>query len=279
METQQAFGSPGGKTYLAPKIAGMIPPHKTYVEPFVGGGAVYFQHEPSEREVIGDKDTEIAFAYKFLRDMTPEQFKKLQDKDWMRSEAAFDRLKAMKPENDVERFYRFYYLKKGSYRRAGENVDVGNIGVPIVTDKLPRVHERLKRVKVYSGDAVKLINQYDSPSTFHYLDPPYPGHANVGGNAGEFANEDLQRLVDKLKRSKGKFMLSLGTEHAKLLPRNWHIHRVKVRRNMRLGGRDWHSPLGYQYEIIATNYKPRGKAKGRASRTRARAGIITMRRR
>jgi len=38
MAVRQAFGSPGGKSYLAPRIATMLPPHKVYVEPFVGGG-------------------------------------------------------------------------------------------------------------------------------------------------------------------------------------------------------------------------------------------------
>ena len=53
---QQAFGSPGGKSYLAPRIASMMPPHKTYVEPFAGGAAVFFRKVPSQKEVLSDKD-------------------------------------------------------------------------------------------------------------------------------------------------------------------------------------------------------------------------------
>ncbi|GAG53665.1 unnamed protein product, partial [marine sediment metagenome] len=61
-----AFGSPGGKRFLAKTIVSYIPEHKTYVEPFLGGGAVFFAKEPSEVEVINDLDKDIFFAYKFI---------------------------------------------------------------------------------------------------------------------------------------------------------------------------------------------------------------------
>ncbi|RXG62611.1 DNA adenine methylase, partial [Candidatus Atribacteria bacterium 1244-E10-H5-B2] len=65
-----AFGSPGGKRYLAENIISYIPEHKTYVEPFIGGGAVFFAKERSEVEVINDLDKDIAFAYRFMKNIT-----------------------------------------------------------------------------------------------------------------------------------------------------------------------------------------------------------------
>lgn len=225
---QQAFGSPGGKSYLAPRIAGMIPPHRVYVEPFAGGAAVYFRKEPSEKEVLGDKDTEIAFAFKFLRGMTPVQFKWLQKQNWQGSEKTFRRLKTMKPRNDLERFYRFYYLKKASFGDGSNTYNYMKDGKTLGTDLLWKVHERLKRTKTHSGqDALKLIDRYDSSNTFFYLDPPYPNRAFIGAT-DKYTTEDLARLVSTLKGVKGKFALSLGTEHEKLLPKNWYIRRMKV---------------------------------------------------
>ena len=93
---QQAFGSPGGKSYLAPRIAKLIPPHKTYVEPFAGGAAVFFRKEPSEKEVLSDKDAGIAFAFRFLADMTAKQFEELKKKNWVASRRQFAKVKAMK---------------------------------------------------------------------------------------------------------------------------------------------------------------------------------------
>ena len=67
---RQAFGSYGGKRALAHKIAAYIPYHKTYVEPFAGGAAVLFAKDPSPQEILNDRDSEIAFMYRFIRDHT-----------------------------------------------------------------------------------------------------------------------------------------------------------------------------------------------------------------
>jgi len=251
---KQAFGSPGGKSYLASRIAGMIPEHKVYVEPFAGGAAVYFRKEPSEKEVLSDKDTEIAFAFRFLRGMTPEQFGRLKKFNWKITRVTFDRVKAMKPKDDVERFYKFYYLKKGSVASGGNNISPIRQDTSIDIGKLVKVHNRLHQTNVKGIDALILISKYDSPNTFFYLDPPYPDRAFVGQSFGDWTEDNLTKLVSELQHIKGKFALSLGVEHIKLLPKSWHIKRVKVRRNMQVGRSGWSRP--YQYEIIATNYKP-----------------------
>jgi len=169
---RQAFGSPGGKSYLAPKIVGMMPPHETYVEPFAGGAAVYFKKPPSDKEVLSDKDTEIAFAFRFLRDMTPEQYERLKRYDWAKRRALFDKLKAIEPKDDIERFRQFYYLKKASFGHGGKQFSTGDEGGEVGVDHLWKVHERLKRTAVHGGDAVAVIKKYDSPTTLHFVAPP-----------------------------------------------------------------------------------------------------------
>jgi len=254
---KQAFGSPGGKTYLAPKIVKLIPPHKVYVEPFAGGAAVFFKKAPSEKEVLNGWDSDIAFAFRFLRDMTPEQFAELKRKDWMASERLFRKLQKMKPKNDVDRFYRFYYLRWCSYGSGGKTFSKLREGQTKDISHLPRIQERLRKTHVYNADALKLINKYDSPSTFFYLDPPYPGRAFIGQKFDDYTLEDLMRLVSRLKTIKGKFALSLSTEHLKYLPKRWHFGRLKVRRRMPVEG-EWNK--SFQYEILVTNYNPKSKA-------------------
>ena len=83
MPVRQAFGSSGGKSVLAPRIVKMMPPHRTYVEPFAGGAAVFWEKEPSPREVLNDKDREIAAAYRFIKGMTNSQFQQLKKFDWL----------------------------------------------------------------------------------------------------------------------------------------------------------------------------------------------------
>jgi len=252
---KQAFGSPGGKTKLAPRIVGMIPPHRIYVEPFAGGAAVYFKKGASPEEVLNDKDAEIAFAFKFLRDMTEEDYKWLRKQNWVITEHQFKKLKSQAPSSDRERFYRFYYLKKGSFGRGGQTVNVGAIGGRIGIDRLLGVQERLKNAKVHNTTALKIIDKYDSPSTLFYLDPPYPGRElGLAGDTpfNQYDTNDLKELVSKLQHIKGKFALSLGTEHQKYLPVSWRVKRLKLRQGMARGGREWNK--SFRYEIVAGNY-------------------------
>lgn len=57
----------GGKQRMCRLILPLIPEHKMYVEPFFGGGAIFFAKEPSEVEVINDMDTNIGIFYEQLK--------------------------------------------------------------------------------------------------------------------------------------------------------------------------------------------------------------------
>lgn len=250
---KQAFGSPGGKTRLAPKIIPLLHPHRIYVEPFAGGAAVYFRKGASEKEVLNDKDAEIAFAFRFLANLTPEQFEKLKRLNWTRSEGRFKKLKATSPRSELERFYRFYYLKKASFGRGGQAFSYPEAGNRIGIDHLWRVHERLKKTRVHNTTALKIIDKYDSRDTLFYLDPPYPGRAFIGASFGKYTVDDLKELVQKLKGIRGRFILSLSTEHQKYLPPYWRVRRLKVRRNIPSGDMGWNEGV-FQFEIVAANY-------------------------
>ncbi len=57
----------GGKQQLAARIVALIPEHRIYVEPFVGGGAVFFAKEPSPVEVINDINAELVNFYSYVQ--------------------------------------------------------------------------------------------------------------------------------------------------------------------------------------------------------------------
>lgn len=60
----------GGKQLLANKIIAMLPKHKIYCEPFLGGGAVFFAKAKSYLEVINDKnDRLITFYHQVAADL------------------------------------------------------------------------------------------------------------------------------------------------------------------------------------------------------------------
>lgn len=253
MPVRQAFSSPGGKSHLAPKISALIPKHRTYVEPFAGGAAVFFHKEPSLREVLNDKDSEIAFAYRFIKNMTDEQYKRLRQFDWHRKESIFNRLKRSKPKSSVDRFHRFYYLLLASFAHGRESFSSGGEGRKINISKLIKCKQRLKGVTILSMDGVAVISKYNSQGTFFYVDPPFPERSFAGRGAMGFDENSLAKLVKRLQTIRGKFILSLGTEHEKLLPKRWHTKRVGVKRKIvdpRTG-----KPIPRGFEILAANFK------------------------
>jgi DNA adenine methylase len=58
----------GAKARLAPWIASLLPPHRTYVEAFAGSAAVLFAKPPSPTEVLNDLDGAVVNFFRVLRD-------------------------------------------------------------------------------------------------------------------------------------------------------------------------------------------------------------------
>jgi len=65
------------------------------------------------------------------------------------------------------------------------------------------------RVQIEHADALKVIETYDTPETFFYLDPPYMAATRKdGGYKHELTDTDHAALVDRLKAVRGKVLLS-----------------------------------------------------------------------
>ena len=63
------FARVGGKSKIKDEIIKLFPPHKLYVELFIGGGSIFFHKDPSEYEVINDLDKDIFHIYKDMQDV------------------------------------------------------------------------------------------------------------------------------------------------------------------------------------------------------------------
>jgi len=249
-ELKQAFGSPGGKSAIAKKIVGLIPPHRIYTETFAGGLAVFFNKPKAEINVINDKDPEIAFAYRFLKNINEEKINRLKRFDWSPSETKFNELKDLKPKDDVERFYRFFYLLRRSY---GFNRTHFSITKPINLDRLLTVRDKLKNTEIYNKDYKEVMRKYDSKDTFHYLDPPYPGewpNEKSKGKPFSFTKEDLVDLRDFLRSIKGKFILSINSSPENLeLFKEFNIKKLKFKRT--LPKAEYRKS---EYELLVSNF-------------------------
>ena len=242
---RQAFGSPGGKKILAAKICAYIPEHKVYCEPFMGGGAVFFRKKPSEVEVINDKDSEIAFAYRFMKGLTEEDLDWLKRRSWKVTRMHFEQVKGMQPKDDRERFYKFLFLSKASYGGVKETVNTAKLNEALgPPDYLKGAKERLQGVSIYNKDYKEVLKAHDSKETFFYLDPPYPGKEQF-----KDMQIDARELRDICRKLRGKFILSLPTSLSKEFS-EFHQLKVKTSGQFQVGG-TWKKT---RFELLVSNF-------------------------
>ncbi len=201
------WGSPAGKKRLAKRLVAMLPEHKTYVEPFAGSAAVFFEKDPVATEVLNDQDADIARAFRIIGRLSENDLDALEKKNWVGDRGRFERVVSSKPSGDVDWIYKFLYSTLFSYFRTRSTFNAGYQGNRATTVARLRKHSpRLKGVKVFSEDYEKVCKRFDSKDALHFLDPPYTGHdVNVGEN--RFDEHRFMKMVSSLK---GKVLITYG---------------------------------------------------------------------
>lgn len=191
----------GGKTQLLNEVKMALPndfgmrDSVTYVEPFVGGGAVLFwilQEYPNiNRAVINDINSELICTYRVIKsdvtalieELTSIESEYLPLSAELRKEYFLNKRKKYNVRNisDIKTAALFIFLNRtcfnGLYRvnSKGEfNVPHGRYKNPKICDKdnLMKVSKLLQRVEIQNGDFTD-TQQYATPDTLFYLDPPY----------------------------------------------------------------------------------------------------------
>ena len=205
----QAFGSPGGKSKVVKKLLRMVPPHKVYVEPFAGGAALFWKKEPVPTEVLNDVDDGIASAYSFIKSATPEQLNRLRGMNWTGNKPLFFKLLKSTPTDLFDKFYKFAYTNFHSYGKSRKTFGYIKADCKIY-NRIPQLKERLKTTILRSGDYKKVISEFDSPNTFFFLDPPYPGEWPGPSGIDAWGKESVDEFCEVLKSIKGKFLVTLN---------------------------------------------------------------------
>ena len=174
-----AFGSPGGKFFVAGKLIAMFPEHQSYIEPFVGGGSILFRKTKETKEAINDKDEEIYFLFKFMQDLTDQQLEALNKKDWTTKKETFNSLlqgyKESPDKDPIGRFYQVTYLKAASDAGEMSSYDDRAEGeIMKLTTRLMKLKERLTGVIIENIDYKDFVKKHSNAESFTFLDPPYP---------------------------------------------------------------------------------------------------------
>jgi DNA adenine methylase len=222
----------GGKQSMVNDILPLIPDHKIYVEPFFGGGAIFWAKEPSRTEIINDVNMNIVNFYEVLKHQYLDLRKKIEAtlhsrETYKRAMVVYD-CPWLFPDNPVIRAWAFYVVTN-----QGFGAKIGTWGYDLnrkahsVQNKIDsfgeHLSERLKCVQMEQNSAHKVIQSRDSIDTFVYADPPYVDSNQ--GHYGGYAEEHFRRDLDALASMKGKFLLSSypsGVLNEYITKHGWH---------------------------------------------------------
>lgn len=287
----------GGKGQLIEQLEALLPAdfsereNVTYIEPFVGGGAMLFymlQKYPNIKSaVINDINPDLTLCYQVVRDDPTELVKSLDaiqtEYHALRTEeerkifflGKRDRFNT-KSLDSIENCTLFFFLNRtcfnGLYRvnKAGKfNVPFGKYSTPTIcdADTIYADSRLLQKVEIMTGDFEQTYTKIED-NTFFYFDPPYRPLSNTS-SFNDYSKEDfndnaqirLKYFCDKLNEIGVDFMLSnsdcLGKDGIDRffddLFIDYRIERVWASRNVNAIA----SKRGKLTEIVVNNYHNR----------------------
>ena len=262
----------GGKSRLIPEIEKRIPKdinkqYDTYIEPFVGGGSVFFyiiENYNFKNIYINDKNSDLINLYLVFKEKSEEMYDRLEKLDlkYLSLDAEkkkemfylmrknYNRIKLKDEKINLEKANLLMFLMRmcfnGIYRvnKKGEfNTSIGNFLTrsfrKITKEEIFAISEQLENVIFFSKNFSELEDLI-SDKTFFYLDPPYlpetDKQEHIRYTPDGFSIDEQKRLkefIDKINLKGGKFILSNSdTENGFFydLYKEYVIDKVKIKR-------------------------------------------------
>lgn len=217
----------GGKRQLLIQIQDYLPKSfNTYIEPFVGAGALFFFLKPSPAILI-DINAELINAYMVIKERPAELIQSLKkhiyEPKYFYSLRDIDLSKEYSNWSAVERASRTIYLNRCCYNGLYRVNSTGHFNVPFGRHKNPKicdeanilaVNKLLQNVQLHCQSFENCLN-YAKTGDFIYFDPPYVPVSKTSNFTSytqeDFHEEDqikLKKIFDELHTRGCKCMLS-----------------------------------------------------------------------
>ena len=284
----------GGKTQLIEQIKNNLPEivfkeKFTYIEPFVGSGAVLFwllsEFPNMKKAVINDINKELIDTYEVIAqnphdlisilEILQNEYHELEGNQEDKKQYYYEKrnLFNSREQGKIEQSALFIFLNRtcfnGLYRvnRKNEfNVPIGSYKKPTIYDRenIMAVSDALQKVEIICGDFEQTV-EYAGENTLFYFDPPYkPLNQTSSFNSytkNEFDDKEQIRLrdfCDKLAKKGHQWILSNSDVKGKdennhffdELYADFHIERVLAKRNINANP----EKRGVLSELLIYNY-------------------------
>lgn len=260
----------GGKRQLMFELLKNMPQiYNRYFEPFIGGGALFFELQP-EQAYISDMNEELINLYQVVRANVDELITDLKkhdiSKEYFMEIRNIDRTEDYENWSSIQKASRFIYLNRtcfnGMYRvnSKGEfNVPFGHYKNPRIVDEnnLTNCSNLLQRTEIRHADFSEILTKVQE-GDFVYFDPPYVPLSETSSFTSYTKDGfdidmqfKLRDVCDELDSIGVKFLLSNSdTKLVNELYENYNIKKVFASRqiNANADGR------GKITEVLVRNY-------------------------
>lgn len=264
----------GGKRQLMAEMVAQLPADMdkcTYMEPFIGGGALLFHLQP-QRAIINDFNAELINVYQVIKEDVQHLLADLKlhrnDADYFYQIRAQDRSSSFLQLSSVQRASRFIYLNKTCFNGLYRVNKAGLFNVPFGRYKNPNIVNEevltavshflnLHHVELHTGNYATVL-QKATPDCFVYLDPPYHPVSHsasftgyIQGGWQDVDQERLKQACDDLNSRGVRFLLSnSATDFIKNLYADYNITTILASRAINANG----AGRGRVAEVLVRNY-------------------------
>lgn len=216
---------PGSKWSTAKWIISNFPQgyeKMTYLEPFFGSGAVFFNKNRSSIETINDLDSNVINLFKIIREQPQELSRLLEYTPWSREEYKTSYENTGESLEDARRFLIRMWQAIGSktsditgwrnnIQDLNGNVNQWSTKLPVrIVEAADRLrHTKDSLVQVENQPAIKLIERHNKKNVFIYCDPPYVRSTRHGRiYKCEMTDNEHVELLQVLNKHSGPVMIS-----------------------------------------------------------------------
>jgi len=207
----------GGKSDEIKMFEKYFPEHyNKYIEPFVGGGSVYFYLNPNNA-VISDVHTELIEFYKSIGKGKGQEIYEFMKQN-LNDETTYYKVRdEMEINDELDSAKRFYYQRKTCFRGMLRYNKNGKFNIPFGRYKSINYNELinkdyealLSRTEILNKGFDYIFENYNDENNFMFLDPPYDSEFTDYGYC-QFGKEEQQKLAFLFKNTKIKCLMVIG---------------------------------------------------------------------
>jgi DNA adenine methylase len=233
----------GGKKGVLKQILPLFPKQfNNYYEPFVGGGAVFFELFSrgllkDKKIILSDINSELINTYNVVRDnpheliLNLEKYKYQHNKEFYYKIRDLDRVEEYNKLSNLEKATRFIYLNKtcfnGLYRvnkKGYFNTPIGSYKNPNIADKytLLNASEALQNATIKQHSFEEIL-KYTQKDDLVYLDPPY----YPLNKTSNFTSYDSNSFLEDKQLELFELFCKLNNKNIKLIQSNSDTDFIK----------------------------------------------------